>query len=76
MTLEKEINKAEMEGKSVIIEMDANSKLGPERIPNVKHDISPNSRLLAGVIDCHALYVLNSSDKCEGIITRKRSTVD
>ena len=76
LALEKEINKAEMDGKSIIIEMDANSKLGPERIPNVKHDISPNGRLLAGVIDRHALYVLNSSDKCEGLITRKRTTIN
>ena len=76
LTLEKEINKAEMEGKSVIIEMDANSKLGPEKIPNVKHQISPNGRLLADVIDRHAMFVVNSSEKCEGIITRKRTTVN
>ena len=76
LTLEKEINKAENEGKSIVIEIDANSKLGKERIPNSKHDISPNGRLLAGIVDRHALVVVNGSTKCTGTITRKRITVD
>ena len=35
--LEQEILKAKLAGKSVIIEMDANSKLGPEIIPLDNH---------------------------------------
>ena len=76
LTLEKEIAMAEMDGKSIIIEMDANSKLGPDRIPHVKHDMSPNGRLLSGIIDKHALFVVNGSSKCVGTITRKRVTID
>ena len=76
LTLEKEITKAENEGKSILIEIDANSKLGTERIPNSKHPISPNGRLLAGIIDRHALNVINGSSKCQGTITRKRITID
>jgi hypothetical protein len=76
MTLEKEINKAENEGKFILIEIDANSKLGKERIPNSKHDISPNGRLLAGIIDIYALVVVNGSTRCTGTITRKRVTID
>ena len=76
LSLEKEVNKAEMEGKSVMIEIDANSKLGLERIPNSKHEISPNGKLLADIIDRHAMFVINGSEKCQGVITRKRTTIE
>ena len=74
LALEEEINKAELEGKSVYIEVDANSKLGPERIPNDKHPMSKNGKILASIIDRHVLFVVNSSNKCKGLITRKRIT--
>ena len=73
-TLEEEITKAELEGKSIYIEIDANSKLGPERIPQDKHPMSNNGKILASIIDQHALFVVNSSEKCKGLITRKRVT--
>ena len=76
LALEEEINKAELEGKSIYIEMDANSKLGPERIPNDKHNISRNGKILAAIIDRHALFVANGSQKCTGLITRRRVTKD
>ena len=66
VTLEKEITKSEMDGKSVVIEIDAKSRLGPEGIPGDKHAISPNGKLLAAIIDRHALFVINGSSKCEG----------
>ena len=47
VALEEEINKAEMLGKSVFLEMDANSKLGPEFIPKDPHGQSQNGRILA-----------------------------
>ena len=74
LALEEEIHKAELEGKSIYIEIDANSKLGPERIPNDKHKISNNGQILAAMLDRHALFVANSSQKCSGLITRKRVT--
>ena len=48
--LEAEIIKAKMAGKSVIVEMDANSKLGKEHIENDPHDISPNGKILENII--------------------------
>ena len=76
LTLEKEVNKAEMAGKSVFIEIDANSKLGTDKVPGVNQVISPNGKLLADVIDRHALSVVNGLDRCEGVITRKRTTIN
>ena len=73
--LEEEINKAEMLGKSIFLEMDANSKLGSEFIQNDPHSQSQNGRTLEGIIRRHELVVVNGlRDKCTGLITRKRVT--
>ena len=74
LALEVEIEKAELSGKSVIIEIDANSKLGEKYISGDPHKMSPNGALLAGIIERHGLVVGNGSDKCKGTITRKRTT--
>ena len=74
IALEAEIVKAELAGKSILIEMDANSKLGPEYIPKDPHEKSPNGRILANIIERHALVVANGSIRCTGTITRKRIT--
>ena len=67
--LEKEIIKAEMQGKSVIIELDSNSKLGPEVIPQDPHSQSPNGKLLADIISRHTLILANGlTDKATGSI--------
>ena len=75
--LEEEIASAEYEGKSVIITMDANSKLGPNYIPGDSHDMSQNGKVLDGIIDRHALCVINGlTGKRKGVITRERHTVN
>ena len=74
IALESEIVKAQMAGKGVIIEIDANSKLGSLYIPNDPHTMSPNGKILAGIIDNNALIVANGSTKYKGVITRKRIT--
>ena len=73
--MEEEINKAEMLGKSLLIELDANSKLGPQIIKDDPHAQSQNGKLLANIISRHSLVVLNGKeDLCEGSITRRRVT--
>ena len=71
--LEDEIYKAEFAGISVLIQMDANSKLGSEIIPNDPHDRSQNGKILAGIIQRHQLSVVNGTEKCHGLITRQRN---
>ena len=73
--LEQEIVKAELAGKSIIIEADFNSKLGKEFIPNDPHNQSPkNGKTLADIINRQKLVVLNGHMRCQGTITRKRVT--
>ena len=49
MTLEEEISKAELSGRSVLLCFDANSKMGPNHIPEDPHDISENGKVLEGM---------------------------
>ena len=76
LALEEEVVKAELAGKSIIIELDANAKLGPDFIPGDKHQQSENGRLLANIIERHGLIIGNSLKKCTGLVTRKRVTID
>ena len=62
---------------SIIIELDANSKLGPEYILNDPKAMSPNGRILGGIVERHALIVANDvKEKSHGVITRKRTTIN
>ena len=73
--LEEEITKAGLAGRSVIISLDANSKLGKEWIPNDRHLQSQNGKVPSDILKRHALIVANSlPGKSIGTITRKRIT--
>ena len=58
-TLEEEIASAELNGRPVIIAMDANYKLGTQYVPGDPKEQTPNGRLLAGIVDIHAMFVAN-----------------
>jgi hypothetical protein len=73
--LEEEIVKAKLNGKLVYIQMDANSKLGPDIIEGDPHEQSGNGKILAEIVNRHNLTVVNSvKEKCTGKITRRRIT--
>ena len=77
LALEEEVIKAEMEGKDILIQMDANSKLGPEIIKGDPHNQTPNGKLLAQIVKRNELKVINGiQSKCKGLITRRRETKD
>ena len=57
--------------------MDANSKLGSAYIEGDPNIQSQNGKILAGILDRHALIVLNGlKEKSTGLITRQRATDD
>ena len=72
VALEDEICKAELAGLPIFVQMDANSKLGPNLIPNDPHNQSQNGKLLSDILERHNLSVVNGTDKCNGLITRQR----
>ena len=72
--LESEIEKNMLSGLMLIIEMDGNAKFGSDIISGDPHVMSPNGDLLYNIITKKGLILINSSDKCSGVITRIRNT--
>ena len=71
------MTKSELAGQSIMICLDANSKLGPHHIPGDHHDQSENGKLVERIRERHALTVANGiQGKSHGVITRERTTVD
>ena len=73
MALETGVEKAKLAGKSILIEMDANAKLGKQYIPKGRHEMSPNGTILASIVERQHLIVANGYIICEGTITRTRA---
>ena len=75
--LEEEIISAKLANKSIIIQMDANSKLGKNIHPLDPKDQSPNGAVLASIVERNDLIVVNTlQNKCKGVITRRRCMED
>ena len=73
--LEEEVVSAKLANKSIIIQVDAYSKLGKHVIPKDPKEQIPNGAVLADTIKRNALIVANSlATKCSGVITRSRIT--
>ena len=74
--LEMAVIDAKNEGCLILIEMDANAKVGPAIVKNDPNQTSENGRLLLGVVERQNLRILNCSPKCKGVVTRERTTID
>ena len=75
MSLEEEISKAELAGRSIMLCFDANSKMGSVHIPGDPHSQSENGTVLEGIFERHAISVANGLvGKVKGVITRERTT--
>ena len=74
VALETEIEKANLAGRPVIIELDANAKLGKKYISKDPHEISPNGLILASIVERQQIVVGNGTSLCHGTITRTRVT--
>ena len=73
-TLESEINCAKEEGCSVIVQMDANAKIGSELLVGDPNPTSNNGRKLIDLVNRMGLHIGNVNTKCVGTITRERQT--
>jgi hypothetical protein len=75
VALEEEIIKAQSNGKSIVMELDSNSKLGQKYIHNDPNPMSGNGRIMAEIIERNGLCVANCLQGIvNGVITRKRVT--
>ena len=75
-TLEKEILDAKDENCGVLIEFDANAKLGSEIIKGDPNEKSENGEILLSLVKRNNLIIANTTSKCNGTITRHRITKD
>ena len=74
VALEEEVVKAHNQGKSIIMELDANCKFEPEYITNYQKIMLANGKIMAGIIEWHALCgVIGISGKVKGTITKNKS---
>ena len=72
--IEKEIIASKLANCALIIQCDANAKLGNTIIPNDTHQMSNNGRILFDILTRQNLFVLNSDILCQGTTTRHRNT--
>ena len=60
----------------VIVQMDANAKIGKENLKDDPNTETPNGRILLDMCERQNLTILNTLDLCRGVITRERITVN
>ena len=70
--IETEIVCAKEENCYVLIQLDANAKVGRNLIKNDPHTISDNGRIMLDMVQRQGFYIANQSSKCKGTITRER----
>ena len=70
--LEEEIALSLASGNMLCIAMVANAKLGKNYIRGDIHELSQNGRLLLNLVERFNLLVVNSTAKCNGIVTRMK----
>ena len=69
---EAQILQAKDENCHIMIQMDANAKVGSQIIRQDPHNMSHNGKLLFDIIERQNLIIANALDICEGTITRER----
>ena len=60
----------------VIMELDANAKVGNTIIKDDPNQMSNNGSTMLDILERQNLFIANSSDICDGTITRERITGD
>ena len=71
--LETEVISANDLNRNIIIQMDANAKLGPDIIKGDPQKMSNNGKLLYDFIQRQDLIIVNALDICKYSITRERT---
>ena len=73
--LAEETDAAKGQNKGLIVQMDTNSWVGPEIIPNDPNKPNANGKLMKQFLENNpTLTVLNSLGYCDGTVTRKRTS--
>ena len=71
-TLELEITNAKEDGCLILLQLDANAKLGNELIKNDPNSISNNGKILLDLVKRQGMHIGNMDQRCTGTITREK----
>ena len=74
--VEKQVILAFEEKCLIIIQMDANAKLGGKIFAQDPHETTENGILLSDMAQRQNLHILNNDELCAGVITRHRTTTN
>ena len=72
--IEQEISTAKDDNCLIVIQLDANAKIGKENIKDDPHDTTVNGKILLDLVERQNLTIVNTLEKCSGVITRERIT--
>ena len=70
--IEAQIISAKTNNCMILLQLDANAKVGTKYIKEDPNQISDNGRIMMDIIERQNLELANSSEKCVGTITRER----
>ena len=71
-TLETEVIAAKEDQCLIIMELDANAKIGKEFCKGDPHNTSKNGKNLLNLVNRQGLIIANTQKECQGVITRVR----
>ena len=72
--IDQEVQNAKEEGCQILMELDANAKIGWQCYDKDPHLQSQNGKILVDLVERNNLIICNVTSKCQGTITRKRKT--
>ena len=71
--IEQEIVDAKDENCLVIVQLDANAKIGKENLKDDPNNVTDNGKILLDVVERNTMCIVNTLDLCKGLITRERT---
>ena len=60
----------------ICMELDSNAKIGNRKIKDEPNEMSENGKHLIDFVENNNLVICNSTERCDGIITRERVTIN
>ena len=73
--IEKEIISAKEQNCKILLQFDANAKIGNEFLALDPNKMSNNGKIMLDILKRQNLFILNIDKNCKGVITRQRVTV-
>ena len=72
--IENEIISAKDNNCLILLQLDANAKVGKQEIPGDPNEISNNGKIMLEMVKRQGLIIANKLENCKGVITRERKS--